>query len=379
MNIFQNPITRLIKTRCFRTMRAINAYRNEQERKEGKGRLTSYPVDLNIVPTKRCNLRCAFCVQYETEGAQELSLANFKTIAKRLFPYARMAHFVSGGEPFLNKNFMNFLSLCRDDQLPCRVSTNGMLLTDEICRDLAQNPALKILRFSFDGAHKETIQRLRAGTDYERVIAHMRAMTEAKKRYQRHDLKILIRCAVMKSNIEELPQLIHKAADWGMDELQVCYLNVANEMDKGESLFYAPELTQRIFTLSTQIAREEKIPLILPDSLTEEKPIKPCRFPWEFIKIDPDGSVRFCYKAWDHPVGNILAEDFRVVWNNAIYQQIRKRVNTMNPYFKYCKICSWRCGYTRESSHIQYLHNDLYDFDRNFCTPGEKGNASGWE
>lgn len=348
----------------WRSLSKLNRAINNKELRQGRGKLNSYPLHLNIVPTKRCNLRCAFCVQYLTEGVQELSLVNFETIAQKLFPHAQMAHFVSGGEPFLNKYFMNFLSVCRNYRLPIRISTNGMLLSKDICDELAQNYFLKFLRFSFDGAKKETIERLRGGTDYERVIGHMRSMVEMKRRLQRSDLTLLIRCAVMKSNIEELPDLVRKSAAWGMDELRVCYLNVANELDKDESLFFSPDLANDIFTASAKIAKEVKLRLLLPDPLVGKNLIKKCRFPWEFIKIDPDGSVRFCYKAWDHPIGNIFENRFFDVWNNAQYQRIRKTVNGEKPYFKYCRICSWRCGYALESSHIQYLHQDLYNFDQ---------------
>lgn len=346
----------------FQIIRKINAGVNNIESRLRKKKLVSYPLHLNIVPTKLCNIKCVFCIQYVTGGEKELSLENFKIIAKRLFPYAKMAHFVSGGEPFLNENFLIFLSICRDYHIPARVSTNGMLLSEKICGELIKNDCLKVLRFSFDGAKKETLESLRSGIDYDKVIENMRLLAGLKEKRGRNDLTLLIRYTLMKSNAEELPDLIRVAGKWGIDTIQACYLNIANGIHKEDSLFYHPKLTKRILQESAAVAKTEKIQLILPEPMTQAK-IRPCRHPWQFIKIDPDGSVRFCYKAWDNPIGNFFSEDFFALWNSPCYQLIRKTVNSEKPYFKYCRICSWRRGYALESSHIQCLHNDLYNFD----------------
>jgi MoaA/NifB/PqqE/SkfB family radical SAM enzyme len=241
-----------------------------------------------------------------------------------------------------------------------------MPLSKPICKELVENNCLEMLRFSFDGSKKETIESIRKGINYDHVIGNMRLMADLKKRHHRKNLTLLIRYVAMRSNIEELPDLVIKASQWGIDVVEVTYLNVSNGMDKNESLFYYSSLAKRFFVKSAEVAKSVNIRIILPEAGNETRDVKICSRPWQFIKIDPGGSVRFCYKAWENPIGNILSADFFDLWNNYHYRLIRKTINSEKPYFKYCKVCSRRRGYALESSHIQYLHSDLYSFDMDY-------------
>lgn len=342
----------------------LNMFLNTMERKLGKTTLLSYPITLDIVPTKLCNLNCIFCIQYATD-VQQMTVENFKIIAQKLFPYASFVYFCSGGEPFLNKNFIEFLSLCRESHVMINITSNGTLLSEDIGKKLVENGRIMSLNFSFDGAKKETVESIRRGMDYQKVVDAMRTMVML-----RHNKKfplLNIRCAVMRRNIEELPELVLRARTWGIDRVIVNYLNVANAIDVKESLFYYPELTGRVFNEVLNIARKEKIHVELPDLIGIPQKIRFCEYPWRFIKIDPDGSVRFCYKAWGNPIGNIFKEEsLFTMWNNAHFQLLRKTLNSERPYFKYCSICSVRKGMNAESSHCQFLREDLYEFDNEY-------------
>jgi len=262
---------------------------------------------------------------------------------------------------------MEFLSICKEFRAPINITTNGTLLSEEICKELISNDYIEIFGFSFDGVKRETVEWIRRDIDYQKVIDNMCLMSALKSKYKREYPALFIRCSVMKRNIEELPDLIRYARKWGINKVGVNYLNVANEMDKNESLFFHPGLTERVFEEVSKIAKAEKIQVYLPGLPTAQFGVKSCNFPWRFIKIDPDGSVRFCYKAWNNPVGNIFeTNNFFDLWNNDQYQLVRKTVNSDKPYFKYCSVCSARKGYGAESSHVQYMQEELYQFDREY-------------
>ena len=343
----------------------VNVFLNILENKTRRNKLLAHPIILDIVPTKLCNLDCVFCIQSSTIGATELSLDNFKIIAKKLFPYALVVNFCSDGEPFLNKNFMEFLSICKNYKVPVSITSNGTLLSEAICTSLVKNNYATKFNFSFDGIKKQTVESIRRGINYQKVIDNMCLMVDLKKRYKQKYPLLMIRYTAMRKNIEELPELIQYASSLGINGIVVTYLNVANEIDRKESLFYHPALAKSIFEEADRLAKELKIQLKLPPLIGAQNKIKACDMPWQFIKIGPDGSVRFCYKAWDNPVGNILEEgDFYSLWNSKHYQLIRKTVNTTKPYFKYCSVCCVRNGPGEESSHIQYQREDLYEFDK---------------
>ena len=345
----------------------INARLNNFEKRSKRTRLISHPVKLDIVPTKLCNLNCIFCIQYSSAGVTQLSLSNFKILARKLFPYADSVYFCSGGEPFLNRNFLEFLDICQNNQMLINITSNGTLLTEAISQKLIKNDHIATFNFSFDGAKKETVESIRRGVSFEKVVNNMRAMADL-KRVNKSEFPLLnINFAAMRRNIEELPDLVQQAHKWGMDMVSVNYLNVANEIDPQESLFYHPELRDKIFKEVRKISDAENIHVNLPEQVGAQRNNRSCDCPWRFMKIDPDGSVKFCYKAWDNPIGNIFeGDDFNILWNSIHYQLLRKTINSDKPYFKYCRACSVRTGSFDESAHIKDLREDLYEFDKDF-------------
>lgn len=342
--------------------RSINFILNTQG-KFKKTKLLSRPLFLDITPTKYCNLNCIHCIRYPALGTEELSLDNFNRIAKKLFPYANLVQFCCGGEPFLNKNFVEFLSICNNYRINIRVLTNGTLLSEDICKKVLANDYIKEIGFSLDGFNKKTVESIRLGIDYQKVIDNIRLMAHLKRINRQRRPLLAIRCTVMKRNIEELPDLIRHASYWGIDKVFIHYLNVANNIDRNESLFYHPQLTKCIFDEAYKISKLEKVQLKWPAFTDMQDKVKFCDMPWTFIKIDTAGSVRFCHKAWKNPVGNIFEQNnFFDLWNNIHYQLIRKTVNTDKPYFKYCSICAIRNGYGREGSHLKDMQRDFYEF-----------------
>jgi len=365
MKSFNKILSYLYASRNIVFSSQFNLGLNIAEARLGRNKLLSHPVILDIVPTKVCNLNCIFCVQYDSGDARYLSLDDFQKIAEKLFPYAFFVNFCSGGEPFLNKNFMEFLSICKRYKILINIVSNGTLLSEPICRELIENGRIRRFSFSFDGIKRETVESIRRGINYQKVIDNMCLMAGLKSKNKQRSPLLEIRYAAMRRNIEELPELLKYASRIGINQVNVNYLNVSNDIDKKESLFYHKELTGKIFGESAVRAKELGIRLILPPLAEAPSRIKKCDMPWKFIKIDPDGSVRFCYKACDNPIGNIFdSNDFLSLWNNKHYRLIRKTVNSDKPYFKFCSVCSVRRGFKEEDSHIQYQREDLYEFDK---------------
>jgi len=50
----------------------------------------------------------------------------------------------------------------------------------------------------------------------------------------------------------------------------------------------------------------------------------PCYVGWLFARIIADGNVNSCLKAHRIPIGNLYAEDFDVIWNNARQREFRR-------------------------------------------------------
>ncbi len=343
------------------TKRVLNLLRYLYESRTGKGISKAKPLILDIVPTKRCNLNCIFCVKYPTEGQMDMDLATFKNIAKQLFPYAFLVYFCSGGEHFLNKDMVEFLKICKKYNIAVGLVTNGSFLDEKLCRFLIKDTSLYNVGISFDGARKETVESIRRGVDYDKVVESMKTLARIKKQLKKKTPFLTIRCAVMKQNIEEIPELIEKAHEWGMDEVRLEYLVVVNKMSQEDSLFNKKKLAERYFKKAKKLASKYNIKLILPPKIKKEERNDPCYIPYRFAMIDTDGTVHFCYRSWNNPVGNIMEEkDFGKIWNNEKYVKLRKTVNSKKPYYRYCEICPAKKGAGYVSFHTDKTKNDYY-------------------
>ena len=320
----------------------------------------SLPVNLDIVLTKACNLRCTFCVSYgSVKGERWMSYDLYEQIAATLFPTAHGIFICSGGEPFLYPRLRDVLKLARQYRTRTTMTSNGMLIDREAAQWLVEDQSLHELCISFDGSRKETLERIRRGANYDTILGNIHYLSELKGRHDAVYPRLWFRFVVMKSNAHELPEMFEICAKHGLYKVVVKYLNVTNDMDFDESLYNHPELAEEIFAEANRKAREYGVQAVLPPAPGKDRPSGRCLNPWQFIQIDTDGFLRFCYNSWRQRVGN-FCDGFQSIWSGENYRRIRSTVDSEAPYYPYCKYCVVRTGYNSESAHYQKLHPEAY-------------------
>jgi MoaA/NifB/PqqE/SkfB family radical SAM enzyme len=320
----------------------------------------SKPVNLDIVLTKACNLRCTFCVSYGSiKGERWMSFDLYEQIAKTLFPTTHGIFICSGGEPFLYPQIRDVLRLARHYQTRTTMTSNGMLIKPEIAEWLVKDQSLHELCISFDGSRKETLERIRRGANYDTILDNIEYLASLKEKHNAVYPRLWFRFVIMKSNAHELPEMFEICAKRGLYKVSVKYLNVTNEIDFGESLYNHPQLAAEVFAEARRKAKEYGIVAELPPLPGRDRPSGRCVNPWRFLQIDTDGFLRFCYNSWRQRIGN-FRDGFESIWCGDNYQQMRSTVDSENPYYPYCKYCVVRTGYNSESSHYQKAHPDAY-------------------
>ncbi len=310
---------------------------------------TSFPRDLDITVTKACNLRCTFCISYGSLGGQRwMPFERYEKIARKLFPSAMRVYICSGGEPLLYRHIRDALKLARSYDTMTSMTSNGMLLDQEVSNWIVDDQCLYRLVISFDGAREKTLEQIRRGANYHTILKNVEYLSSVKRQKRRSYPLVKIRYVVMKSNIEELPEIFQIAARHSIEEVEVQYLNAPNSSLFSDSLFNHPLLAERYFAIARTKAKEFGIKLYLPQALGGNKKVRRCFYPWHFCQIDTDGSIRFCYHSWPQRLG-FFDEGFETVWNGPYYAKIRSSVDSDNPYYPYCRYCSTRtwCGNSR--------------------------------
>ena len=158
-----------------------NNYGPETENKYIKT-LKKYPwptVRMDI--TNKCNLRCIMCHYKEKEiysrPAKNITAEQLKHNLRDIAPYIKHIMLSCGFEPLISKHFTEILSMLHDNfsHLEIGLCTNGMLLDSKARKAIVENKVSHVI-LSFDGVTKDTLEKIRVGADYRRIISYIMAL-----------------------------------------------------------------------------------------------------------------------------------------------------------------------------------------------------------
>ncbi len=124
----------------------------------------SKPLQVAIMPSRRCNARCLMCNCWMEEN-DYISSENILKLLKELREWLGSNFFVqiSGGEPLIFKGIYDIFQFCSDNDIICKISTNGMPLTEKNCDKIIKS-GLRFLSVSLD-SHIPKIHNKFRGAD----------------------------------------------------------------------------------------------------------------------------------------------------------------------------------------------------------------------
>jgi tungsten cofactor oxidoreducase radical SAM maturase len=204
---------------------------------ERNGELILHPClpdiqKLYIEPTTACNLECRTCIR-NTWGDpnQHMSMRTFQHIVDSLdaLPNLKRVVFTSFGEPFTQPRILDMIEAMRKRDLVVTIGTNGLLLDSKVSSELVKMGVDRVI-ISIDGGKPETYAGVR-GAMLAQVIEHMRGLNEAKRQLRSLYPAIGIEFVAMRSNVDELDDLVKMAT-----ELNVSRLLVSNVLPYTEEL-----------------------------------------------------------------------------------------------------------------------------------------------
>ena len=102
--------------------------------------------------TNYCNLNCSFCSK-DNRIKHEMTIEEFKHIVNEIEDYTDSIYLHVKGEPLLHTNLDEILSICDENNLKVRITTNGTLLEKK--KDILLNHNIKQINISL---HSENNQ-----------------------------------------------------------------------------------------------------------------------------------------------------------------------------------------------------------------------------
>ena len=160
--------------------------------------------------TGKCNMACVHC-RASVQPGMDMDARLFRKVlgfgAKYLASNGEVV--VSGGEPFVHKQWRSMFSMLVDEGIRrISITSNGLLFSDEHAEFLARLPMENmILAFSLDSKNPDTHNAFRRNRNAYKGVVN--ALDIAK----RHGLKAAIRATVW--NVDEIDGIVELAAEHG--------------------------------------------------------------------------------------------------------------------------------------------------------------------
>ncbi len=297
----------------------------------------SAPINANIEVTNRCNLQCVFCSADSNEipGSNELSMPDLMDIADQLEEMKILRVKITGGEPFLKKGIMEFLSrLSKRHRIS--INTNATLITEKIAGELAKLN-IDTMIVSLDSADPGINDRLRGRDSSRRTV-------EGIKILRKFNIPVSIAAVLTKLNADGIPELALFLKGLGFSQLGVNHVypqgRAANRFKElaldydGLESFYLKIDDFNKTNPGISISFEQGHWYRMKYSSQEKKEGKkkyllPCHAGINQIGILANGDVVPCLLMASLKAGNIKREKLADMWKNSdVFKKMKELATT---------------------------------------------------
>jgi MoaA/NifB/PqqE/SkfB family radical SAM enzyme len=316
-----------------------------------------------------CNLRCIMCYISLNDFNQKpvvMPLDIFERLAQEMFYKIRFLDLSCSFEPFMTRNFIDYLRIARRySKGYLSIATNGLLMTPKHVESIFTEHLLDEIIISLDGLSPETYESIRLGGDFGRLLEVLDWLGQAKTQYA-GSIRLRLNFTMMARNLNDLLGIYDFARKYSVDVVQLRHVRLPGEFKHlfHESLYYHQELANQILDkVSRDFAADSGITLLAPPRF-EVKPVKNlakacCAYPWFNFKICSNGDVHLCEIGI---VGNILNGGFRKVEESPQVQQIRRRLLSGNDA-SICNSCLYFTDILDVNDPASFVREDIRVLD----------------
>jgi radical SAM protein with 4Fe4S-binding SPASM domain len=295
-----------------------------------------YPSWLMIEPTNACNLHCPTCPTGSgkmNRPKRMMSFTEFKGIIDQVKGYVNHISLWNYGEPFLNRNLIDFIEYAVSKGLYVATSTNGEFFkTRKFCLQVVGS-GLQHLIICLDGADQETINKFRKGSHFGEIVKGMRHILEAKKALESKTPKLELQFIVMKHNEHQRNSIRQFAKQLGVDVYREKAVGIPGNDPDFQKM--AEELLPNDSSLSRYFLNEDGT-YAQKGEITNK-----CTWVDQSPVINSDGTVvPCCYDLYStHILGNIFEQSLKEIWKSTKYKSFRKQIRTSRKSIPMCSKC----------------------------------------
>jgi radical SAM protein with 4Fe4S-binding SPASM domain len=278
--------------------------------RDGSPVIDSLPDLIYVEMAMACNFGCKMCPVPESRKLMNgrvpsiMKPGTFALVLKSLSDRPRHIWLTQMGEPMLNKHLTDYVKAAKSAGHHVGFTTNGSLMTEEKAKDLL-SAGIDHVVFSFDGATKETFEKIRIGGDFDEVVANIRRLAALNRRLRSPERRCTIQVDMIVSNLTE------------------------HEVDDFHAMWKDVALTQSI-PLDDWAGQVE-----LPDDFgrprTSREDIKryACDLLWNTAYVSAEGNAMMCCHDYKQrsKLPNLHEKPWEQIWRNEIEIERAKQVS----------------------------------------------------
>jgi pyrroloquinoline quinone biosynthesis protein E len=262
-----------------------------------------------------------------------MSFEEFKSIVDQ-FPKLKWIGLTGIGESFLNKDFMKMLKYVKSKNILVELYDTFYFIDKQVAKELIELEIDKIF-LSMDAATKETYEKIRVGSNFEKVTNNVRYLFQLKKKKRAFFPKIAFHYIVNRLNLSEIPQyieLVHSLS--GGEETIIQFTRMLHKFKEVKDLFV--EIPEEIIRLAEEKAKKFNIPITWNADVPKFKPPVTRCIEWTMPFIFVTGHVIPCCSGneaghrefqKETALGNVFEQSFKEIWYGEKYKTLRKMLS----------------------------------------------------
>jgi len=288
------------------------------------------PFFLSVEPADFCQLECPECpvgINKRKQGNKiDISLFN-KLISEQKETLFHLIFYFQG-EPLLNKNLAEMISIAHKAGIFTSTSTNAQLLNSQMAKSLVESGLDKLI-ISMDGATQKVYEKYRIGGKLSLAIKGVEEINYWKKQLKSPTPFVEIQFVVFKTNEHQLNEMKHLARKLNADRLSFKSAQLYN-FENGH-----PLLTS--FKKFARYKQNENGKYELKAKMKNS-----CYRLWSGAVINTQGDVLPCCfdKNASHTFGNLNSESFATIYQNKKASGFRNEILSNRKQFEMCRNCT---------------------------------------
>jgi MoaA/NifB/PqqE/SkfB family radical SAM enzyme len=289
------------------TKKLFNLVFAHYEKFLGRTQVKSYPYLFVFEVTNVCNLKCPFCLTGKgISGGREVKHMSFddaKKIIDQVGDYIYLMQLYTWGEPLLNKDIYKIIEYAKSKNIFVMISTNATMLNKKNSQRLIES-GIDYVMVAVDGGSQETYKKYRVGGEYDKVLANIKGLVEAKKSINSMRPFVEWQFIVFKHNEHEVRDVESLCYSIGVNKFTPLPAYVEDES-------WLPE------------GKEYRVDIFNPERLMN------CDRPWTHLNVRADSGVAPCCYEFnkDDDFGDFGKEpQFQNIWNNKHFTLSRKLI-----------------------------------------------------